>query len=163
MSSEENKEVKEIKVSADVRQFADKAAKEIIVKADASSDVNGDFYIDALADATGIEKEKLNEIPKFDALFVPACALAVGEQANALFAKDPELKRVTVDVPSLDGQHFTFDIRRESRGLNPRTKEEVTSYGVISASHTTRSVANIGDYGKVRQLLKQQGESLFGG
>ena len=163
--SDENKEVKEIKISTAVREFADgvKEEKAFSINDDGTGLPKENFYVDRLSAATEIPVEKLNEIPAFNATFVPGFSLAFGEVVNEKFAANPDLKRVTMDVPTLNGEHYTFDIRRESRGLNPVSKEEVISFGALSVSHTTKAVANVGDYAKVRRLLKQQAESMFGG
>lgn len=119
------------------------------------SKLSESVYADFLKENTGIEIDTVSQISAADTRFIAVLGKATGEAGVPVLHKNKDLDRITVVAPRDGKNKFEIDLKRETRNINPATKEEVVKHGVLSAKFDFYGTHNNGDFKKVRTEVSE--------
>lgn len=117
------------------------------------------------AERRGVPRENLEILRTLNSDFLPAGLHAVGQLAIPAMAQDPDLKRVTLKLPTVgnDSFNFVFDRSRQvpagAAGSNEGMK---TKYGTGSVSVDMYATGNRGQMAAVKGRLSAQATEAYG-
>jgi hypothetical protein len=152
----------------DVTSLADKLKK--LIKIDhktGSADVEEGAYVKHLPE--GLTADTIKHVQSYNSLFSAAGALAVGECSIAAGKKNKEIDRITVDIPTVGKDKFTFVFDREKQVPNrvadgqggTKMDGSKTVYGNISVSLDIYGTRNRGELKKIKELLGAEATAAF--
>ena len=143
-----------------------KIMKEIIVINGDKAELPEDFYKKNLPE--GVTAEQATKLSKHNVNVMAAAALAIGEKAIPVMAKNPDLKQVTLSFPTVSRDRMEASISRERTVTirNPSTGVvvgEEARYGTPTVRHAAYgSSTSRGQLAIVKQMLQEQATKAFG-
>lgn len=147
---------KEIKLSPEIRELADKFKAATKVEKDGTSEVETDVFIDTLKE--GITKEIVESVYEHRDNCIRAGQLAAGELFVDAMSKNASLDKGTVvyGLGGSDRLNVTVDRTRTYPGGPGSTDgEKIIKYGIISPTIEIESSRNTGDTKRIRNIVAQ--------
>ncbi len=85
----------------------------------------------------------------------------LGQEGNSIFKENKDIDTISASFTTIgrDGFKGTYD--RQAQYTNPKTNEKVTQFGILNVQHNVTATRK-GQYGAVKQLLKQQAAEAYG-
>lgn len=110
------------------------------------------LYVGSLPE--GVTEDTLKAVAKHNAQFVAAASLALGEATLPVMKKHDDLLKATLEVPTVGGDKFNFEIQRSKDVPAFGGKgDPTTRYGHLTASYTMRGARNVGQFAQVKNHL----------
>jgi hypothetical protein len=147
---------KEIKLSPEIRELADKFKAATKVEKDGTSEVETDVFTDTLKE--GITKEIVESVYEHRDNCIRAGQLAAGELFVDAMSKNASLDKGTVvyGLGGSDRLNVTVDRTRTYPGGPGSTDgEKIIKYGIISPTIEIESSRNTGDTKRIRNIVAQ--------
>lgn len=147
---------KEIKLSPEIRELADKFKAVTKVEKDGTSNVETDVFTDTLKE--GITKEIVETVYEHRDNCIRASQLAAGELFVDAMSKNDGLEKgsVVYGLGGSDRINITVDRSRSYPGGPGSTDgEKVIKYGIVTPTIEIDSTRNTGDTKRVRNLVAQ--------
>lgn len=150
----------ELNISADTQAIADKSKVLIKIGKNGLPEVDPEF----LTKVVGADKaDVLAEASKIYSSLVPGVGLAFGELATAAAKKNPDLKKIELEIPLTGKDTLSGSWTRSyETSAAPGSSEKVTKYGRLSIGVEHYNSGNVGDLKKVKSHLAELAMKALG-
>lgn len=114
----------------------------------------------------GISEEQVRLLQKHNGTVVAAGSLALAEVAIPVMKKHPAITEAKLNMPTVGKDDMDFLMKREI--MVPGGKDDKgnpiqrPSFGSVTVKSTQRCTADIGEFGKVKQVVRSMAMDAFG-